>query len=76
MYEITAKSVYSGIAIGKIKFYDKKPHVITRVSVEDTDKEIAHMIIDGLTQEQISDKLGISQQAISKRINNMKRYFN
>ena len=44
--------------------------------MDDTDKEIAHMIIDGLTQEQISDKLGISHQAISKRINNMKRYFN
>ena len=44
--------------------------------MDDTDKDIAHMIIDGLNQDQISDKLGISQQAISKRINNMKRYFN
>ena len=44
--------------------------------MDDMDKDIANMIIDGLNQDQISDKLGISQQAISKRINNMKRYFN
>ena len=44
--------------------------------MDDTDKKIAHLIIDGLTQEQISDKLGISQQAISKRLTKMKKYFN
>ena len=43
--------------------------------MEDTDKDIANMIIDGLNQDQISDKLGISQQAISKRLIKMQKYF-
>ena len=43
--------------------------------MDDMDKEIAHMIIDGLNQDQISDKLGISQQAISKRLIKMQKYF-
>lgn len=43
--------------------------------MDDMDKKIAHMIIDGLTQDEISDKLGISQQAISKRLTKMQKYF-
>ena len=64
MHEITAKSVYSGIAIGKIKFYDKKPHVITRTSVEDTDKEISRY--ETATQAAIDELNALYETAVQK----------
>ena len=64
MHEITAKSVYSGIAIGKIKFYDKKPHVITRMSVEDTDKEISRY--ETATQAAIDELNALYETAVQK----------
>lgn len=40
MFIIKGKSVYGGVAIGKIRVYDKKPQQVKRHKVEDYDKEI------------------------------------
>ncbi|MBP3660955.1 MAG: phosphoenolpyruvate--protein phosphotransferase, partial [Oscillospiraceae bacterium] len=36
----TGKSIFKGIAIGKILFYQKSEQAVTRVKVQDTDAEI------------------------------------
>ena len=37
----TGKKIFSGIAIGKIRFYSKKENQVSRVKIEDPDAEIA-----------------------------------
>lgn len=41
MIEVSAKSVFSGIAIGRIKFFNKEENIITRETVENAEAEIA-----------------------------------
>lgn len=40
MFIIKGKSVYGGVAIGKIRVYDKKPQQVKRYKVDDTEKEV------------------------------------
>ncbi len=55
MEKLVGKSVFSGIAIGKIRLYDKKESVVTRSHVENTEDEIKRY---RLAREKAKEELG------------------
>ena len=64
MVEISAKSVFRGIAIGCIKYLDKEENVVVRVTTEDTEGEIARY--EAARQKAI-DQLGkLYEKAVAK----------
>ena len=40
MKTYTGKSIFNGIAIGKVKFYQKKIHTVVHIKIDDIEAEV------------------------------------
>ena len=64
MIEVTAKSVFRGIAIGRIKFFDKEEKVVKRITIENPEEEIARY--EAAKEKTISQLSNLYEKAVIK----------
>ena len=64
MIEVTAKSVFRGIAIGRIKYFDKEENVVKRITIENPEEEIARY--EAAKEKAISQLNNLYEKAVIK----------
>lgn len=63
MEQYTAKTIFSGIAIGRIKFYEKDQQVVKRIKIENTDLEIERF--EKAKQQAVEQLNGLYEKALT-----------